>query len=246
MQNFEKLILAITSRLIVLRNHPSFPDPELAPERDALNCIRVLTRLFPYIYEAENLEEWEERFFWGARRRRTRRGKIRKAEVLFDETHDDQIKESPEPEFEEAKPLAEELVDTLIDLLFFAHFTLPKGESTNKVTYEIWQSGVGCKNPIGTSAQFENNRMEILRLLLAMTSKSMYMSPSKNSVISVSTQRALTILGVLPVKGVKVMTYITSCNDKQVVLSVLCSLLNTVCDSKCLKLIGLSIDVARL
>ncbi|KAL9073055.1 MAG: hypothetical protein Q9157_004880 [Trypethelium eluteriae] len=209
--NFEKLILAVTSRLIVLRNHPSFPDAEIAPERDALNCIRVLTRLFPYIYEAENLEEWEERFFWGARRKRTRRGKIKKTEVLFDESQEDETKDSPEPEFEEAKPLAEELIDTLIDLLFFADFTLPKGQSKNKVTYAIWQSGVGCNNSIGTSTQFENNRMEILRLLLAMTSKSMYMTPS-----------------ILPVKGVKAITYIATCNDKQVVLSVLCSLLNTV------------------
>lgn len=225
-------MLAITSRLIILRNHPSFPDPEIAPERDALNCIRVLTRLFPYIYEAENLEEWEERFFWGARRKRTRRGKIRKTEVLFDETHEDQTKESPEPEFEEVKPLAEELIDTLIDFLFFADFTLPKGQSKNKVTYAIWQSGVGCNNPIGTSTQFENNRMEILRLLLAMTSKSMYMSPSKVPITNVSTGHVLTFLGVLPVKGVKAITYITACNDKQVVLSVLCSLLNTVRDIK--------------
>ena len=33
---------------------------------------------------------------------------------------------------------------------------------------------------------------------------------------------------LLPVNGTKAMTYITTCSDKQVVLSVLCSLLNTV------------------
>jgi hypothetical protein len=33
---------------------------------------------------------------------------------------------------------------------------------------------------------------------------------------------------LLPVQGVKAITYITTCPDKQVVLSVLCSLLNTV------------------
>ena len=220
--------MAVTSRLIVLRNHPSFPDPEIAPERDALNCIRVLTRLLPYVYEAESLEEWEERFFWAARRKRTRKGQIRKAEVLFDESHGDQIKDSPEPEFEEAKPLAEELIDTLIDLLFFIDFTLPKGSSKNKVTYAIWQSGVGCNNPIGTSTQLEHNRMEVLRLLLVMTSKSMYLTPSKTLSIHTCNVLALTLSDVLPVKGVKAITYITSCNDKQVVLSVLCSLLNTV------------------
>lgn len=36
---------------------------------------------------------------------------------------------------------------------------------------------------------------------------------------------------LLPVKGVKAITYLVSCQDKLTVLSVLCSLLNTVgCD----------------
>jgi hypothetical protein len=72
LENLETLILAITSRLFILRHHPSFPDLELAPERDALNCIRILTRILPFIYEAEHLEEWEDKFFWGVRRKRTR------------------------------------------------------------------------------------------------------------------------------------------------------------------------------
>ena len=113
---------------------------------------------------------------------------------------------------EEIKPLAEELIDTLIDMLFFAEFTLPKQPNgKSKVTYAIWQSGVGCNVPVGTSKEFENNRTEILRLLLTLTSRSMYMSAN-----------------MLPVQGVKAITYIVTCPDKQVVLSVLCSLLNTV------------------
>lgn len=109
--------------------------------------------------------------------------------------------------------MAEELIDTLIDMLFFAEFTLPKSpNSKSKVTYAIWQSGVGCNTPVGTSKEFENNRTEILRLLLTLTSRSMYMSAN-----------------LLPVTGVKAITYIVTCPDKQVVLSVLCSLLNTVC-----------------
>ncbi|KAF2465242.1 uncharacterized protein BDR25DRAFT_91818 [Lindgomyces ingoldianus] len=209
--NLETLILAVTSRLCVLRNHPSFPDPELAPERDALNCIRVLTRLLPFIYEADHLDSWENTFFWGARRKRSRRGQITRTEVIFDEADPEQTPTEGEPEFEKAKSLAEELIDTLIDLLFFSNFTLPKAPAgKNKVTYAIWQSGVGCNTPVASSKEFENNRTEILRLLLTFASKSMYMSAS-----------------VLPVKGVTAITYMATCPDKQVVLSVLCSLLNT-------------------
>ncbi|KAF2972696.1 hypothetical protein GQX73_g1008 [Xylaria multiplex] len=209
-ENLETLILAVTSRLFILRHHPSFPDAEFAPERDALNCIRVLTRILPYIYEADNLQTWEDKFFWGTRRKRTRRSAIAN-EVLFDEAQDEQDAKPPADEFEDAKPLAEELIDTLIDLLFFSDLTVPKQpQGKSKVTYAIWQSGVGCNTAVPTTKEYESNRCEILRLLLTLASQSMYMSPN-----------------LLPTKGTKALTYICTCPDKQVVLSVLCSLLNT-------------------
>ena len=209
-QNLETLLLAVTSRLNVLKNHPSFPDPELAPERDALNCIRVLTRLLPYVYEADYLAEWEDKFFWAVRRRKSRRAQLAD-EILFDETQDDETTQTEPDRYEDAKPLAEELIDNLIDLLFCTNFTIPEiPTAKNKITYAIWQSGVGCKTSLGTSKELESNRCEILRLLLTITSKSMYM-PSN----------------LLPVVGVKAITYIATCPDKQIVLSVLCSLVNT-------------------
>lgn len=99
------------------------------------------------------------------------------SEVIFDEADPEQTPTEKEPEFEEAKPLAEEIIDTLIDLLFYADFTLPKVPAgKNKVTYAIWQSGVGCNTPMASTKEFESNRTEILRLLLTLASKSMYMS----------------------------------------------------------------------
>ncbi|PGH12972.1 hypothetical protein AJ79_03945 [Helicocarpus griseus UAMH5409] len=213
--NLETLILAITSRLVVLKDHPSFPDPELAPDRDALNCIRVLTRILPFIYESENLEAWEERFFWGRRRKKHRHAQIA-SQILFDGAGVEDEMRRPNPQGDEndyydAKPLAEELIDTLVDLLFYSGFTIPKlPNGKGKVSYSIWQSGVGCNTAMGSNKELESNRCEILRLLLTLASKSMYM-PSN----------------LLPVKGVKAITYLVTCPDKQVVLSLLCSLLNT-------------------
>ncbi|KAJ5089124.1 hypothetical protein N7532_007808 [Penicillium argentinense] len=213
LSNFETLLLSVSSRLIVLKNHPSFPDPDLAPDRDALNCIRVLTRLLPFVYEADHLEEWEEKFFWSRRKKKTRQAQIA-GEVLFDEAQleDQQDGSSPRSEeYEDVKPLAEELIDTLFDLLFFAEFTIPTlPTAKSKISYAIWQSGVGCNSAMGSNKNLENNRCEILRLLLTMTGKAMYL-PSNT----------------LPVQGVKAITYITSCQDKQAVLTLLCSLLNT-------------------
>lgn len=212
LENLETLLLIVISKLNALKNNSSFPDPEVAPERDALNCIRVLTRLLPYVHEAEHLTEWEEKFFWSTRRRRSRKVQA-SGEVLFDESQpEDTTQAAPEgEEWEEAKPLAEELLDTLIDLLFCIGFTLPRiPNARSSITYAIWQSGVGCKQSLSTNKDLESNRCEVLRLLITMTSKSMYM-PS----------------ALLPVQGVRSITYLATCADKQIVLSVLCSLLNT-------------------
>ena len=179
--NLETLLLAITSRLIALRHHPSFPDPVLAPSRDALNCIRILTRVLPFVYEADHLEEWEEKFFWGKRRKKTREAQLA-SRVLFVESRDEsQPNEEPrEEDYEDAKPLGEELLDTLIDLLFFAGFTIPQlPGSKDKVAYSIWQSGVGCNTAMGSNKELESNRTEILRLLLTLTGQAMYMSSSR-------------------------------------------------------------------
>lgn len=175
--------------------------------------MRVLNRLLPFIYEAEHLTDWEEKFFWGSRRRKRRQAQLA-GEVLFDENQDDEEPVEPlqqDEQYEDAKPLAEELLDNLVDLLFYIGFTLPRLPSAkSKVTYAIWQSGVGCKTSINTNKDLESNRCEILRLILTMTSKSMYMSSA-----------------LLPVQGVRAITYLATCPDKQIVLSMLCSLLNT-------------------
>lgn len=175
-----------------------------------MNCIRVLNRILPYLYEKDSLASWEEKFFWGQRRKRTRHAAIAN-EVLFDEAQVEEAK-TEGTEFEDVKPLAEELIDTLVDLLFFSELTLPRQPSgKSKVSYAIWQSGVGCNTAVATTKEYESNRSEILRLLLTLTGQSMYMTA-----------------GVLPQRGVRALTHLCTCAEKQVVLSVLCSLLNTV------------------
>ena len=178
MANIETLIHTLTSRLFELRNHRAFPHPDLAPEKHALNCIRVLTRVIPFLYEADHLESWKDRTFWQRRRRPINKsqGQV-KSEVLFDEGQQDEAPQSEvEARFEELRPLGEELVDTLVDLLFYLDFTLPPDErSKTKVTYSIWQSGVGCNTAPNSSSQIESNRSEVLRLLLTLSSEALYL-----------------------------------------------------------------------
>lgn len=126
------------------------------------------------------MEDWEDKFFWARRRRKTRQAQI-SGEVIFDEAQPEDRNDasSPQPEFEEVKPLGEELIDTLLDLLFFADFTIPVlPTAKSKISYSIWQSGVGCNTAMGSNKTLENNRCEILRLLLTMTGKAMYLPSS--------------------------------------------------------------------
>ena len=160
--NIETLVQTLTSRLFELRNHRAFPHPDYAPEKHALNCIRVLTRVIPFLYEADHLEPWREKTFWQKRQRLRKNVKqARKSEILFDESRldGDPRPEDEEPQYEELRALGEELIDTLVDLLFYLDFTLPPNDiSKTKVTYSIWQSGVGCNTAMSSTSQIEGNR----------------------------------------------------------------------------------------
>lgn len=180
---------------------------DYAPAREMLNCIRILTRILPFIYETDRLEQWEERFFWARRRTVHINSNIARrndGQVIFDEAIEgggdgggnggqQQNRDAPHqrptsipPDTDPhnrvgVKPLGEELLDTLIDLLFCIEFTIPvpANDKGNKISYSIWESGVGCNTSMSATREMESNRTEILRLLLTLTSKSMYMSSSK-------------------------------------------------------------------
>ncbi|KAL9012048.1 MAG: hypothetical protein Q9173_003158 [Seirophora scorigena] len=212
--NVETLLTTLISRLIHMTHLPAFPDVDFAPSKEALNCIRIITRILPFLYEADHLESWEDKFFWQRRKRLQEDGTGGKTEVLFEGSTSEgfeEKEEAAEVRVEYLKPLAEELIDTLIDLLFYSRFTtVSKERLKKKVTYAIWHKGVGCNAPMQSSKEMENNRSEVLRLLLTLCSKPLYMPAH-----------------IVSVKGVKALTYITTCPDKQIVLSLLCSQLNS-------------------
>ena len=190
----------------------------------------MLTRILPFLYETDQLEGWEEKFFWAKRRRKPKEQTTR-TEVLFDESQkEEELRPNEGEQFEDVRPLGEELIDTLIDLLFYVSFTIPHAErSRNRVTYAIWQKGVGSNTSISSTGQMESNRTEILRLLLTLSSRSLYMPARTSQITAFYQDYLLQGVDILPIKGVKAVTYITTCPDKQLVLSLLCSQLNTVC-----------------
>lgn len=81
------------------------------------------------------------------------------------------------------------------------------------INYVIWETGIGSSTPIGSTRENESHRIEVLRLLLAILSKSMY----------------------IPVQQYlrhedKWLQKIVNMTEKRIVLALLCSLTNTICN----------------
>ncbi|KAK7206377.1 high-temperature-induced dauer-formation protein-domain-containing protein [Myxozyma melibiosi] len=176
--------------------------------RETLNCMRVLTRVLPFIYEKPDLEEWRDELFWGM-------GQPLPEIARHPDAADgatEQSGDDADEEEEEDRPLGSLLMDTLTDFLFLPGFALPivLGKDST-VAYTIWETGIGSTTPVGTTSQLEANKIETLRTIITVLSEAMYHYP-----------------GVLPTKGVRFISYMVCNPDKRVVLSVLCSLLNTV------------------
>ncbi|CAF4784016.1 unnamed protein product [Rotaria magnacalcarata] len=138
-------------------------------ERDqiaAINCVRLLTRLLPYIFEES---EWRG-FFWS------------------DIPNGQQQTTTSNGDYLSKPPLAQRLLQTLADLLFCPDFTVsskkkkgpdnPEDIHTIDSCEYIWEAGVGCAHSPVHSPSNDRHRTEILKLLLACFSETIYMKPS--------------------------------------------------------------------
>ncbi|KAG0251660.1 hypothetical protein DFQ27_008601 [Actinomortierella ambigua] len=227
-ENLECLIEKTLAHLFRLVETPTFPSTQ-APAAQVLNCLRVLTRIFPFIFESEDWVDWEERYFWvprtvvvSVRRSSTQTNSHSPATNEITEHPQQKPQDpsgqrtAPKEEFMELeeKPVpshGHRLIQTLIDLLFTSGFTIPTAvETKEKVSYVIWETGIGSSTPIGTSKELEDNRIEVLRLLLVLFSRSMYTTPA---VIAITENRWIEAV-------------VTGTNCKATI-AVLCSLINS-------------------
>ncbi|WFD03339.1 hypothetical protein MOBT1_002028 [Malassezia obtusa] len=222
--------------------------------REVLNCCRVLMRVVPVIYESRpasradsDIDDLEKRAFWTALPRsrllrNERRSSVPKEESTntSDKASDQFIISDGDETVEIAQdPLAAAsqdqaaeadgepvmtghvLLNTILELLFHAGFTMPwtdeQLESTtsndiSRVHFTIWESGIGCSVDLkGTTGGHIEHRIEVLRLLITMLSKPIYTAPDEKTT---TPQDAL--------------EYVACSLERPVVLSFLCSLLNTV------------------
>ncbi|KAF8921510.1 high-temperature-induced dauer-formation protein-domain-containing protein [Mucidula mucida] len=238
-ENIATLIRVITARLTNLISDHTFPTPTITAAnaiafmkagngdrnttKEVLNCLRVLQRVLPVVFEVEGESSvFELQVLW-------RREEVYEPEdldsrppqfVIEDEDASDEEsapKPAPKPRPKSTKPaLGEKLFGSIVDLLFCCGFTLPTKIQVDhhKINYIIWEKGVGSTSDPGPNAQYDNNKTEVLRLLLVLLSRQIYVPPS--SLFSKPSLYSLHLVQKIP---------------RRDVLTILCSLLNTVMNS---------------
>lgn len=187
-KNVETLLYRTIRFLHVAQSSEHF-DGTPIPDRNnkILNAVRILTRILPYIYQAEHLRDWEQNFFWRFREPTTMRsnGENVKADALNE--HGEY--EEKASDRQSRHPLGVVLIESLMDYLFFPTLTQPaRADGTLKPTRTVWQSGIGSNRGSGMTREHEKAALEILRLLLVLASKTMYIPPSTYSPLTSSVQ----------------------------------------------------------
>ncbi|CEG48448.1 protein hid1 isoform x2 [Plasmopara halstedii] len=153
--------------------------------QQALNCVRVLTRLVPFILE-EGVDEFVEQLFWS----------VEDNESPKSDGEDDEIKE----ERSGAEPLAKQMIHAIMGLLFLPEFTVSihaykgYGEERRSTTRSgqsattgslvfpslLWHSGVMYPDAsVMNSSSYDRNRKEVLALLLTCFSSILYQTAEK-------------------------------------------------------------------
>ncbi|KAH7889801.1 high-temperature-induced dauer-formation protein-domain-containing protein [Phlebopus sp. FC_14] len=250
-ENVATLIRVLTSRLFNLVSDHTFPSPsgvsvtsyatsfikattaERNTTKEVLNCIRVLQRVLPVIYEVEGESNaFELEVLWKKVEVNDDDNDHSPAEapqfVIEDDDADSENDDGPakdpasppsNPRSTEKKTLpslGERLFTCIHDLLFCCGFTLPTKVQVDhyKINYVIWEKGVGSTTDPGPSSQYDSNKTEVLRLLLVLFSRQIYVPP-----ISLFSKPSFYTL------------HVVKKTPRRDVLTLLCSLLNTAMNS---------------
>ncbi|KAJ2854762.1 hypothetical protein J3B02_002515 [Coemansia erecta] len=184
-ENFIKLIDKVFDRLLILKATKDLVKNPVNTKQ-LLNCVRILTRLIPFVFETcPDSSVIEDIVLWTQR---------------------------PRPGSGADYILGRQLVSATVDLLFTSGFTVPLAtvSEDSAVRYTIWENGIGQTSSLGSSKEHVANRVEVLRLLLVICSRTMYMPAGRST--------------VMPNRALHAIAYNS---NKRMILCLLCSLINT-------------------
>ncbi|KAF8226171.1 hypothetical protein L208DRAFT_1501899 [Tricholoma matsutake] len=247
-ENIATLIRVVASRLFNLIVDHTFPSPnndsvsafassfmktgtsstDRNTTKEVLNCLRILQRVLPVIFEVEGESNafelevlWKKPQFEDADVDNPQSSETPQFVIADDGDSETEggVPEpasSAQPRSKELPALGEKLFSAIIDLLFCCGFTLPKRIQVDhyKINYVIWEKGIGSTADPGPSHTYDNNKTEVLRLLLVLLSRQIYVPPG--SMFSKPSLYSLHLVQKTP---------------RRHILTILCSLLNTAMNS---------------
>ncbi|KAL8277523.1 hypothetical protein RQP46_010078 [Phenoliferia psychrophenolica] len=238
--NLSTLVTVLASHLSHLLSLPDFPhSPPSSPLEDlakeALNCVRVLSRVVPVVVRPT--AHLENSLFWTSERVKvekapavpTKEGVQETGQFVIDDEDEDEPavvaegkddetgKGEDEDEWENLPTLAERLITALVDLCFVPGFTVPEESRTGDgaIAYVIWEPGIAAP-PTSlppTPPSHLASRLEVLRLLNLLLSLPSLLTPPHLFPTIPNPWRDSLVSG--------------RTLERKVVLCLLCSLLNT-------------------
>lgn len=155
----------------------------------ALNCARILARFLPVMIESDS--KFAIDLLWNkqspAKSSPLKKAAVNDQESKNDGAVDSRSETSHEPQ--DSEPLAVILVNAMFHLLFLPDFTIEDpnvefGEGDlNSQEFKsalMWAPGVGSnEKSVNSSSQYDKNRVDVLRLMIASFCDALFQSPDK-------------------------------------------------------------------
>lgn len=226
--NYFLLISILSNQIIEFINNY-----RILPKFELLNCVRLLTKLLPYLFELPDYEAIEIQLF------------CQDYDPKLFNTDYSCINYSTISNVPEDKDvLCLKLITSLVDGLFLKGFTVPSSKSFSKaptptsslssshslasspssqslsdtndnISISLWEPGMGISSKyVPPNLRLESNRLEIMRLISTLCSNPFYQLPSQ--VVS---------------KGSIFLTLLVSSVSRIQLLTLACSLMNVLCRS---------------
>ncbi|KAI5477870.1 hypothetical protein MNV49_005855 [Pseudohyphozyma bogoriensis] len=234
-RNLITLLHVLCDHLWSLLRLPSFPLPPASPAppvdytREALNCVRVISRIAPFLV-GTTLEDdvfWKRETIVVGRTPTTEIGEEEGQFVIDDEEDEEEGGETATEKGEETRELpalAERLLATLVDLAFIPSFTVAEECRTQDgpISYVIWEPGIASVSTLPpTPHNLLSNRLEVLRLLnLLLSLPSLLSLPHNFTAVPNRWREALISSSSTTQSPAPTL-------ERKVVLCLLCSVLNT-------------------
>lgn len=239
--NFGHLLVATARHLVELAGSV---DSAGIDELQLLNCLRLLTKLLPFLFEDPSLRATERDLFWSGAQAPTAAGSAGSNSATvgsdsseFGSSNDPSSTDSTKPNIDTqvnstssndstevrydnqssslTVPLGAQLVEVAVDLLFTPGFTLPEQTGVDKDNSELWEPGVGeVKEYEAPKIDLDSNRLEVLRFLHSACSQCVY----------------LPVNDLVP-QGSLYLTWLVTRTPKLQLLKLISSLVNITCRS---------------